>query len=274
MEQNIIYAENGYSIETFTANDHADQKLVVVFQGACARLARQLAWRLCEQQGLRTAFVAAPEEGWFQDVGVMAAVAQLAAPARHVTVIGSDMGAYGALRLATITPVDHVIALSPVATIDPRRGPQDWRFDEAFDIHGGCVELRNHMAGRYSVIYDPGSIEKRHLAHLNIPTARLVTVPVPGTCGFVAQIMYEASLLDETLAVMHTAPDGAALAQSIRAARPQSGTYMRALAERNLQLRPGVTLWAANRLGGLSARPRVVRRLIQRVGDVAPEMVA
>lgn len=279
MEQITVYEQDGFQV--VTSNQEIREQLVIFFadrdDNGRRSHTKNTAKKLAQKPGVVTAHVTGPDQGWFQDAAALRlfdALASLAAKATKVTLVGQRMGAYGALRMAGIHPVDHVIAFSPVASIDPRTGPEDWRFDEDFAALGECARLMTHKAARYTVFYDPGSIEKRHLAHLGLPGAATDRVVMPASCGAASWVLHDGANLVDVLLALMDGVTGAALGQIVRDARRSSPLYLRLLATSNLDLRPGVALWALGQMRSLNVRPAVSRRLERMLQQAAPDLVA
>ncbi|PIE11208.1 MAG: hypothetical protein CSA72_03565 [Rhodobacterales bacterium] len=219
---------------------------------------------LAERRGISAAVVTCDETGWYQGVRAGRLFAQLRAIAcshERVIAIGSGMGAYGAMALAQEDGVDEVIAFSPVAELDPRKGPQDWRFDEEFDRLGAFAQIQRHRAGRYTVFYDPGSAERRHLAALGLPEGRTERMPMPGTCERSFEMMLASPIWIRFLKLRLQGRAMPRLAGKLRVMRRESMPYLRALVRRNAQVRPGVAAWADRQLAERGYRPRIAGRI-------------
>lgn len=278
MNTHITHNTDGYQVEITNADQTGP--MAVFFadapstDGAKQPLSSERSF--AARMNLRAAFVTFTQDArWYRAhrVGALFAhLRDLTRGAPRVVLIGQGMGAYGALCAAEQVPAHHVLALSPVATIDPRIGPMDWRFDEDFAEIGGCHSPCEHGAAAYTVVYDPGSAEKRHLSYLGLDDALLQAVPLPCSIGDARNVLEAAGVYPTFLAAILQGSD-VDLTDLARQARRSSIPYLHHLATRNMDQRPGVSLWAVRQMREKGARPRLVRRMRARLNTAAPEFM-
>lgn len=127
---------------------------------------------------------------WFRDPALHAALAELQRAGffgdfRAVGMIGTSMGAFGACAFAPLAPGCRIVALSPQATLDPRKVPwearwptarrQDWDGPFASAPEGVAAAERAHL------IYDPlEAADRRHIALFEGPAVRRLPLPLGG----------------------------------------------------------------------------------------------
>ena len=113
---------------------------------------------------------------WYQDdFGRMMTenLRQIIADFRHVTLAGAGMGAYGALLTAQRLKVDHVIAVRPIASLDPAKVPVGHARRADLERLGRDIEpVITHRAERYTV-FAGRAADRAHLRRLYLPRARL-----------------------------------------------------------------------------------------------------
>lgn len=266
METHIIYKKGGYTVSL--TNPGRTDTLFVFMSGLSEtgprfrRFAAEA--KFVADTGAAAAFVRFNLPTWYQGAEARAMLQALALTAsgyHRVVVVGSDMGAYGAMAFAEYTRADHVIAFSPIATIDPRHGPRDWRFDEEFAAMRQFRELRRHQAQRYTVFYDSIGPEARHLEHLRLPTNRLKAVPMPGATGQSRTIVRESGLWDQIMRDALLGKETVGLDRASHAARRAHPEYLRGMALANMENRPKVAKWAIAQLGSTAGRSNMARQL-------------
>lgn len=222
---------------------------------------------LAQAHGITAFFVVPLSRHWYQNVrALLYNLNQLLKGRERRIAIGSDMGAYGAVRFAERLLCDDAVLLNPVASTDPRSGPCDWRFDEDHHAIGSCASITQHNGGHYWVIYDPGSPDRRHLEALDLPRARtsLIPMPVLGPSAFpvLSRSAEWQDFLGQLLAGERPPVDRPALMPL----RRDAARYLQLMAERNAEPRPSVTQWALDRMTALGIRPRYVRIMRRRLG--------
>lgn len=214
------------------------------------------------RRGLSMLFVTPKSECWYQGADALwSHLADWVERAQRVIVIGSEMGAVGAMRMAERMRVDDALLFSPVAELDPRKGACDWRFDEAFARAKAFTPVTRHGAGSYMVFYDPGSVERRHLDALHLPQERLVRVPMPGTLGRAMHMLSCFPLWEQILNARINQGPIPHLRPALRDLRRATPGYLEAVFYRNLSARPAVSDWALARMRAASIAPRRLRRL-------------
>lgn len=266
METHIIYKKSGYTVSL--TNPGRTDKLVVFMSGLSEtgpRFRRFVAEsQFVSDTGVAAAFVKCNQKTWYQGKDardMLQALALAASSFDRVVVVGSDMGTYGAMAFAEYTRADHVIAFAPIATIDPRHGPRDWRFDEDFAALRQFRDLRRHNAKRYTVFYDSIGPEARHLEHLRLPLTRTKAVPMPGATGQSKTILQESGLWDQVLKDALDGKETTGLDRASHAARRRHPEYLRGLALANMENRPKVAKWAIDQLGTTAGRSNMARQL-------------
>ena len=222
-----------------------------------------------ERYGLNAAIVGLSRPDWFQGDGfprMLGALERMCACFGHVTFTGSSMGGYGAVAAASAIPADHVIAFSPVSNIDPAGYPADPRYEGDFGGIGRFQIVTRHLAARYSVIYDPADLDRRHVGNFAFPAERTRLIGLTGAGHVTQRVIKEAGLLSRlTRELMaETGPDVAGLA-ALKAAKRETPTWLLNMFNLNVDRRPGVAAWALERLretGAFAHRyPRLERRL-------------
>lgn len=266
METHIIYKKGGYTVSL--TNPGRTDTLLVFMSGLSEtgprfrRFAAEA--QFVAETGASAIFVRFNLPTWYQGSearAMLQAVALAASGYHRVVVVGSDMGAYGAMAFAEYTRADHVIAFSPIATIDPRHGPRDWRFDEDFAVLRQFRELRRHQAKRYTVFYDSIGPEARHLEHLRLPIGRTKAVAMPGATGQSKTIVQETGLWDQVLRDALAGKETVGLDRASHAARRTHPEYLRGMALANMETRPRVAKWAIDQLGSTAGRANMARQL-------------
>lgn len=202
--------------------------------------------RLAEENALTAVVVRARRDCWYQDEGaaqLFEVLARVARGYRRVIAVGADMGAHGVCRLSEVAQLDEAILISPVAELDPRRGPQDWRFDEDFEALGAFIPVARHGARHYTVFYDPAGAENRQVRAMNLPPTRTTLQPMPGTMGAGHAILHDSPLWKALL--LASAGQGAAPdLRELKPLRRHALPYLESLCQRNATARPRVAAWA------------------------------
>lgn len=272
MTHTIIHKSQSYQIEV---TDQNGPELVVFFAGAAApgqslRAERKIALT----HGLRAAFVTCT--GPDRHDGALRALAhlrRLARGAQRVVFVGAELGAYAALAAARFIEADHVLALSPVATLDPRSGPCDWRFDQEYADLTPAALPQAHRAHRYTVLFDPGSAERRHVEHLALPAARRQLLPLACSLGSAREVLASAGAYERLIVRVVYSRRLGRLPWLVRQARRSSMEYFHRLAARNLQDRPGVSLWALNNMQQMGFAAQDAQDMARSIERAAPELL-
>ncbi|SLN37263.1 hypothetical protein [Roseisalinus antarcticus] len=99
-------------------------------------------------------------------------LAEVLAGFDHVTFGGAGMGAYGALLAAQHIAADHVLAVHPVSTLDPRKAPlsRAQRRDGA-RLGRDIAPVLTHRARHYTLVAT-GPEDAVHAARMFLPAGR------------------------------------------------------------------------------------------------------
>ncbi|WP_371345478.1 alpha/beta hydrolase [Ancylobacter sp. IITR112] len=134
---------------------------------------------------------------WYQYPDMEAALAAIRADiplAARLVLYGSSMGGYAALRFSGWLGADSVIALSPQASVDPRRASWEKRWaPETTALIWDRLPPRR-QAGVY-VVYDPFNMDRRHVALLRREVA-LVPLHSHFSDHHVTEYVLESGLLE------------------------------------------------------------------------------
>lgn len=222
------------------------------------------------RKGWSMLFVTPLKECWYQNADALwALLSDWVERASHVIAIGSEMGSVGAMRMADLMRVDDAILFSPVAELNSRKGPQDWRFDDAYARLGQFQPVGCHGASRYAVFYDPGSPEKRHLEALGIADDLLTTLPMPGTAGRCLRMLSRQPVWEDFLHSRLSETPMPALRPDLRAARRSAPHYLETLFYRNLEARSHVSGWALARMQTMQLGSDLLLRMENAFAEVA-----
>jgi hypothetical protein len=114
--------------------------------------------------------IIARQNNWYPQASLRKAAAVLLphlAGYRQRVAYGSSMGAYGAIKYSALLHCDHVLALAPQFSIDPRDvAPWDTRFSRHFsqDLHADMRIIPQDVAGRIAIVADPMlAVDLRHV---------------------------------------------------------------------------------------------------------------
>lgn len=225
-----------------------------------------------ERYGMNAAIVGLARPDWFQGDGfprMLGALERMCACFAHVTFTGSSMGAYGAIAAASAIAADHVIAYSPVSNIDPAGDPADPRYEADFEQIDRFQVVTRHLAARYSVIYDPADLDRRHVGNFAFPPARTRFIGLTGAGHVTQRVIEEAGLLSRlTRELMaETGPDAEGLA-ALKAAKRETPSWLLNMFGMNVDKRPEVAAWALDRLretGVFANRYARLERRLRRV---------
>lgn len=275
MEKTTLFDDGSYRLDVELRS--ADRRITVFFPHRYATqpweagqdLPRNYGAEFADRYGLNAAIVGLAQPDWFQGDGfprLLGALDRMCSCFTHVSFLGSSMGGYGAVAAASAIPADHVIAFSPVSNIDPAGYPADQRYEEDFDRIGQFRIITRHRAARYSVIYDPADLDRRHIGNFAFPKDRSAMIGLTGAGHVTQRVLKEAGLLSrftrELLAGQNM--DAAAL-RDVRQAVRETPSWLLNMFGLNLHSRPEVAAWALDRLKetGVFARryPRFERRL-------------
>lgn len=225
---------------------------------------------LAQGRGYAALVVAPKQACWYQDADQLwATIADLAQGFRQVLAVGSEMGSVGVARLSAHVTLSEAMLFSPVAELDPRKGPQDWRFDDAFAAAGRFDPLPHINAGHVTVFYDAGGPERRQAAALPVARDKLTCCPMPGTEGRAFQIVSQFPIWDHLLNARLRRAPLPQLGMVLRDLRRATPIYLETLLLRNAHSRPGVANWALERLQEVGIRPRRLRRLRRALANAA-----
>lgn len=96
----------------------------------------------------------------------------------HVTFAGIGMGGYGALHAAQYLRVDEVIAVRPIASLDPMKVPAGAARRAEHDRLGRPLDpILTHRAGRYTIFASRGG-DQAQLHRLYLPAGRTRVFPL------------------------------------------------------------------------------------------------
>lgn len=253
MEHRTLYDDGAYRLDVELRS--TDRRVVVFFPHRFATgdgLRRNYGADFASRYGMNAMIVGSQTPDWFQGASfprLLSALERLCGCFDHVTFTGSSMGGYGAIAAASQISVDHVIAFSPVSNIDPSAYPADLRYEDDFARIGRFDVVTRHLARRYSVIYDPADLDRRHLGNFGIPEDKLLTLQVPGAGHVTQRVLKEAGLLSQwTRALLNEEVPSADDIEALRRARRETPSWLLNMFNLNLARRPEVAEWALERL--------------------------
>lgn len=153
--------------------------------GAGAQIPAGLA--LARDEGWSSLCLIAEGETWFRDPAVYGFFDRLVRDAffedfDRVVIYGAGMGGYAACAYSVTAPGATVVAVQPVATLDPRRAGWDRRYRAArrigFSDRYGYAPDMTEGAGEVFVIHDPGEmLDAMHASLFDRPHVRSLCCP-------------------------------------------------------------------------------------------------
>ncbi|WP_368186734.1 hypothetical protein [Aestuariibius sp. HNIBRBA575] len=272
MENAVLFDNNGYSLH---AELRRNARQVVVFfpnkseTGAATERAAETAFGA--RFGLNIVTVRSDNADWFLGAAFdecLEALEHMCGWFTHVTFVGTGMGAYGAIKAATRIAADHVIAMSPVAALDPDALPADNRFAKDFKQLGELDAVTDHKAQAYSVLYDSADCEHRHVQILNLPDARTAYYKASGTAQRIQRCLLETGLLDRVLLRLIARRRVADLMGQFRRAKRDTPGYLLTMFSANLWRRPDVSSHMLDEMRRLQILPNRHQRMQTRLNRV------
>lgn len=172
-----------------------------------------------------------------------AVIARVAARFARVHAMGFSMGGYGAFRFARALQLQHVVAISPQATIARGVLPDDNRYAEEardFDAALGDLSTRGYPELKGLILVDP--FLRADFAHARLITRAFPGVqplPLPFAGHPASRVIGDAGRIWLLQRAATHGGDGGAIRAAHRAARRDSAHYWANLARKAARHHPG-----------------------------------
>lgn len=155
------------------------------------------------------------------------AIRRAAASYQSLVTYGVSMGGYQAIKAAAALNARRVLAISPQASVDPRKVPFETRWPEASDIAFIDDEIVKSDA-RYVVVYDPRSPhDAAHARMIGRVVGSQYNVVMPFAGHWVLRTWKEAQFTTKaTLTLLKSKRDTAGVRRMFRELRRKSPSYL------------------------------------------------
>jgi hypothetical protein len=177
MEKSILFRAQGARLALLRGN--RSERVTVFFAGRTAagpEILDSYGGAFAKEHGINAILVQPLKPRWYQAplTGPLTAALRRALKGfGSVTFAGSGMGAYGALNMAQRIAADHVIAVRPVATLDPARAPVSSARSRDLERLGTDLEpVLTHRARHYTIAAGDGPQDAAQVARLYLPAER------------------------------------------------------------------------------------------------------
>lgn len=272
MEQALLYQKDGYRLDVELRRE--GRKVVVFFPDrptSASGMRRDGDTDFAERYGLNAVTLSADNADWFQGADfeqVLSALDTMCGWFEHVTFMGSGMGAYGAIKAASRIHVNHVVALSPVAALDPNAAPKDDRNAKDFERLGEVEQIIHHRADKYTILLDTADHERRHMQMFNLPTDKTQQISVVGSAQRTQACLQETGLHDRFVLRLLSGRKVDDLMQALNVAKRKAPSYLLSMYFANLFARPQVARFALDQLETMGAYANRHKRLRARLDRV------
>jgi hypothetical protein len=275
------------TVRVKTLGDALEGPLVVSFQNRSPKQALDMpgfGQEFFTRYSIAALIVTVSRNHWYQTDDTLRALDAIRgyAAGRSICTYGSSMGAYAAINFSRDLDAKRVIALSPLAKVNPKAPPFEtrWRHDISSYPHD---DRTVSPEADVFLFYDPLLPDGRHAETVAGRSTRTRLYPMPFSGHPCGKFMTECGMLSKTIRALIANEEVSPIdfRQEVRRRRRDSAFYWRTLAETSLARRPHLSLHAAERaveissdgqreISGANMKPRCLLGLAMcRTGNVS-----